>query len=75
MLRSFLPIGQGAFYREVFCLKDGRHTIIYDCGSSTDKTIVEGQIKNEFSQGEVIDAVFISHLDDDHTIPIWRNGI
>lgn len=66
MLRSFLPVGQGAFYREVFNLKDGRHTIIYDCGSLTAKSIVEQQIKDEFEEGEVIDAVFISHLDEDH---------
>lgn len=66
MLRSFLPVGQGAFYREVFNLKDGRHTIIYDCGSLTDQSIVERQIKYEFTGGEIIDAVFISHLDEDH---------
>lgn len=54
MLRSFLPVGQGAFYREVFNLKDGRHTIIYDCGSLTAKSIVEQQIKDEFEEGEVI---------------------
>lgn len=66
MLRSFLPVGQGAFYRETFNLKDGRHTIIYDCGSLTDQSIVKQQIRDEFKSGEVIDAVFISHLDEDH---------
>ncbi len=66
MLRSFLPIGQGAFYREVFRLRDGRHTIIYDCGSTTDQAIVERQIIHDFSEDEIIDAVFISHLDEDH---------
>lgn len=66
MLRSFLPVGQGTFCREVFNLKDGRHTIIYDCGSSTDQSIVKQQIRDEFKSGEVIDAVFISHLDEDH---------
>lgn len=66
MLRSFLPVGQGAFYRETFNLKDRRHTIIYDCGSLSDQSIVERQIKHEFARGEIIDAVFISHLDEDH---------
>ena len=66
MIRSFLPVGQGAFYRELFSLEDGIHTIIYDCGSSTAQSIVEQQIKDEFKIGEVIDAVFISHLHEDH---------
>lgn len=66
MLRSFLPVGQGAFYREVFQFDDGRHTLVYDCGSSTDRSIVEQQIENDFSKDEIIDAVFISHLDEDH---------
>ena len=66
MLRSFLPVGQGAFYRETFNLKEGMHTIVYDCGSLTDLSIVERQIKHEFKRGETVDAVFISHFDTDH---------
>lgn len=30
MVRSFLPVGQGAFYTEQF---DDGTTVIYDCGS------------------------------------------
>lgn len=66
MLRSFLPVGQGAFYREVFDLGNEKKTIIYDCGSLPNKSIIEKQIRNEFSKGDVIDAVFISHFDEDH---------
>lgn len=66
MLRSFLPVGQGAFYRETFNLKEGMHTIVYDCGSLTDLSIVERQIKHEFKRRETVDAVFISHFDEDH---------
>lgn len=72
MLRSFLPVGQGAFYCEQFTYRPDREkvNIIYDCGSSTNVKLVERQIKNNFVKGEVIHALFISHLDDDHT-----NGI
>lgn len=68
MLRSFLPVGQGAFYCEQFYYRPDREkvNIIYDCGSSTDVELVESQIRNNFEKGEVIQAVFISHLDDDH---------
>lgn len=40
--------------------------IVYDCGSSTGIHIVEGQIRENFHQGETINAVFISHFDRDH---------
>ena len=68
MIRSFLPVGQGAFYCECFDeYRDNQNlNIIYDCGSSTDKDLVEQQILKRFEKGEVIDALFISHLDEDH---------
>ena len=67
MIRSFLAVGQGAFYCEQF--KSSYYpniNIVYDCGSSTDVRLVESQIRNNFEKGEVIQAVFISHLDEDH---------
>ena len=72
MLRSFLPVGQGAFYRECFDQKETHDNIniVYDCGSLTDVRIVEREIRNNFEYGETIDALFISHLDEDHV-----NGI
>lgn len=63
MIRKFLPVGQGAFYVEQF--KDGKN-VVYDCGSSTNIDIVKREIKNTFSKGEAIEAVFISHMHDDH---------
>lgn len=65
MIRSFLPVGQGAFYCECFG-EDSDVKVVYDCGSSTDKNIVEREIRSNFRKGEKIDAVFISHLHEDH---------
>lgn len=62
MLRVFHPIGQGAFYTEFF----NNFTMVYDCGSSTDESLLKNEIKSTFEKGEKIDAVFISHLHTDH---------
>lgn len=72
MVRSFLPVGQGAFYCECFEQEGTRNNInvVYDCGSQTDVQIVKQEIRNNFHRGEIIDALFISHLDEDHV-----NGI
>ena len=39
MIRSFLPVGQGAFYCEQFMwnFETERINIVYDCGSSTNR--------------------------------------
>ena len=52
MIRSFLPVGQGAFYCEQFggFAETERVNIIYDCGSSTNVKLVEEQIKNNFQK-------------------------
>lgn len=66
ILRQFRPVGQGAFYTEhIFCNHE-RFNVVYDCGSSTNKTIVESQIQKSFEKGETIHALFISHLHEDH---------
>lgn len=67
MTRSFLPVGQGAFYIEKFALDSGSASIIYDCGSSTSVSLVERMIQGLFCPGEEIAGVFISHFDSDHT--------
>ena len=41
MLRSFLPVGQGAFYLEQFNSNVDRVNVVYDCGSLTDVKIVQ----------------------------------
>lgn len=69
MIRSFLPVGQGAFYCEQFdgLLPNGEIlNVVYDCGSSTDVKLVEAEIKAIFDKDETIHAVFISHLHNDH---------
>lgn len=67
MLRSFLPVGHGAFYCEQFKIDgyDEKINIVYDCGAKK-KTLVQQYIKQNFDQGETIHALFISHLHDDH---------
>lgn len=71
LVRSFLPVGQGGFYVEQF--QEGNNdypgktvNIVYDCGSLTGEKYVENQIHDTFMPNEIIDAVFISHLDADH---------
>lgn len=68
MERKFLPVGQGAFYCEKFYFAEWgtKLNVIYDCGSSTDLKIVQGKIKENFEKGETIEALIISHLDEDH---------
>lgn len=65
MMRSFLPIGQGAFYCERFEIDKETINIVYDCGSKRPK-LVKKQIERLFCKNEKIDVVFISHLHDDH---------
>jgi len=62
MIRTFHPIGQGAFYSEQF----ENYTIVYDCGSATRVALVENEIKKTFSKNHLINAVFISHFHVDH---------
>lgn len=66
-LRSLRPVGQGAFYTEVFKKDDGTlFTVVYDCGTETDSNILEAQI-DEFKKGITqIDLLFISHFHSDH---------
>ena len=45
MLRSFLPVGQGAFYLERFEINGEKTNVVYDCGSLTDVKIVEKEIR------------------------------
>lgn len=63
MVRSFLPVGQGAFYTEQFA--DGTN-VIYDCGSENGIRMIKEMIKSIFHEGDIIHAVFISHMHSDH---------
>ena len=41
MTRTFHPVGQGAFYSEVFSLEGGEEfTVVYDCGTESDKKLI-----------------------------------
>lgn len=61
MIRTFYPIGQGAFYSE----KHDGINVVYDCGSKSSKNKVDKKIESAFNN-ETIDILFISHYDDDH---------
>lgn len=66
MTRTFIPVGQGAFYLEQFGRNPERINVVYDCGSNTDVDLVKKQIDDAFDPGETIHAVFLSHLHEDH---------
>jgi hypothetical protein len=67
-VRTFHPVGQGAFYTERHILdkeEDKNFTIVYDCGSSKPK-LIEAMVKKAFSKNDEIDVLFISHFHADH---------
>lgn len=66
MRRIFLPVGQGAFYCERFTSPGPRINIVYDCGTLSDMNALQREVDREFGQDDIIDAVFISHLHEDH---------
>ena len=70
IVRTFHPVGQGAFFSERFQIwkpKIETHNIVYDCGVCYMK---EKQavyvVKQAFAGKDEIDYLFISHLDYDH---------
>ena len=75
IIRTFHPIGQGAFYSESFHYNKKKINIIYDCGSLTSIDEIKNEIELSFPENTVIDAVFISHFDTDHVnaIPFLIN--
>lgn len=68
MVRTFHPVGQGAYYTEQF-LRGGRpvFTMAYDCGStSLTSEELARVVRTSLPKGTEVDAVFISHFDSDH---------
>jgi hypothetical protein len=70
IVRTFHPVGQGAFYSEKFQIwkpKEETHNIVYDCGVCymKEKQAVH-VVKQAFAGKDEIDYLFISHLDYDH---------
>ena len=46
--RTFHPVGQGAFYTEVFTGNNGKHFVmVYDCGTSTGKDEMEVDLNSQ----------------------------
>lgn len=72
VVRTFHPVGQGAFYTEVFQFNNGNHyVVVYDCGTESEFDFIEKQIsefKNNYFKYEItqIDLLFISHFHADH---------
>ena len=69
LIRTFHPVGHGAFYTERFYDENGNNiaNIVYDCGSKTiSHQDLDALVNSEFQQGENINFVFISHFHDDH---------
>ena len=68
MIRTFHPVGHGAFYTERFYDEQDKpiFTAVFDCGSDNKKA-VKTAINKEFANGNnVIDVLFISHFHNDH---------
>jgi len=66
MTRTFLPVGQGACYLEQFRCGGSRFTIMYDCGSITPLGQIDNLLPQYLPKGTHVDALFISHFDNDH---------
>lgn len=67
VIRTFHSVGQGGFYTETFDDKDDKHIVVYDCGGNSSESM-EKYLDSLFpkNQEQQIDAVFVSHLHDDH---------
>ena len=71
--RTLHPIGQGAFYTEKFEYDGQQCNVVFDCGGRA-LSVIEERVKkycNRLSREQkvelpTIDAVFISHFDNDH---------
>ncbi|MEH0156410.1 MBL fold metallo-hydrolase [Limibacter armeniacum] len=65
LIRTFHPVGQGAFYSERIIDGNNEYNVVYDCGSDTKfKNKVE-RIE-EWVKDKEIHLLCISHLDNDH---------
>ena len=62
--RVFHPVGQGAFYTESF---EDKRMVVYDCGGKS-REFMEEYIDSFLPENpkQQIDAIFISHLHNDH---------
>ncbi len=84
LVRTFHPVGHGAFYTEKFYSEETDSSpffsVVYDCGcfeTAKSQNSLKGYqkrindlIDNSFSKKETIDALFISHLHTDHILGV-----
>lgn len=75
MIRTFHPVGQGAFYSEQWRWSDGRFNVVYDCGTKEAVQKVQDVVSSAFEDGVDIDVLFISHFDSDHVslLPLLKS--
>lgn len=72
MIRTFHPIGQGAFYSEVFISENGENSfcVVYDCGSGMLLEYPNEELISQIQDTEfphnTIDILFLSHFHSDH---------
>lgn len=68
MIRTFHPVGQGAFYTERF-YDEGQgkpvFTAVYDCGSVNVRQLKKA-IDQTFGENDIINLLFVSHFHSDH---------
>lgn len=82
MVRSFWPVGQGAFYSELLTTKitgnrgyDADTLVVYDCGSNDKDSFVTkciSLLEKQCHGRKSIDILFISHFHADHISHIGR---
>lgn len=71
MTRTFHPVGQGAFYSEVFKVNEVvKFVVVYDCGTESNKKSFK-KVISAFKailpdNHKIIDILFLSHLHKDH---------
>lgn len=67
MIRTFHPVGHGAFYTEEFYDENCKLSFcaVYDCGTQK-RNFIDKYIKGIFCKKHKIDLLFISHLHNDH---------
>lgn len=71
VVRGIQPVGQGSFYTEIHNIMAGdEHCVVFDCGTIGGMDCLKKSVKDTFKKDQVIDALVISHFDEDHV-----NGI
>lgn len=66
IVRTFHPIGQGAFYSERFYDEKRAFNVVFDCGVDSVQDYHKAIVLDAFSKNDTINYLFISHLDIDH---------